>query len=226
MLYTCDNAIYFNCMLSLGLEEVSAEISKLDINFHLLDGSAEEVLPKFVNKHKIGAVVCDFSPLRGPLKWVDDVKNKLSEDVPLIQVDTHNIVPCWTASVKLEYGARTIRNKINSKLDEYLTEFPPVVIHPFKNDGKAEVIDWEKALETRNVDKSIGPCDWAKPGTEEGLKKLYEFCTSRLKLFSSKRNDPLGKAISDLSPWFHFGKKYIVYITVIKIESNVICVLF
>lgn len=33
--------------------------------------------------------------------------------IPVWQVDAHNIVPCWIASDKLEYGARTIRPKIH-----------------------------------------------------------------------------------------------------------------
>ncbi len=48
------------------------------------------------------------------------------------QVDAHNIVPCWEASDKLEYAARTIRPKITKKLTEFLTEYPPVVQHQHK----------------------------------------------------------------------------------------------
>lgn len=50
----------------------------------------------------------------------------------VFQVDAHNLVPCWEASPKLEYGARTIRNKIHNQLSQYLTEFPPVSKHPHK----------------------------------------------------------------------------------------------
>lgn len=45
------------------------------------------------------------------------------------QVDAHNIVPCWVASPKLEYSARTIRGKITNLLPEFLTDFPPVEKH-------------------------------------------------------------------------------------------------
>ena len=48
----------------------------------------------------------------------------------LLQVDSHNVVPCWFASEKQEYGARTIRKKIMDRLPEFLVEFPPVVKHP------------------------------------------------------------------------------------------------
>ena len=46
------------------------------------------------------------------------------------KVDAHNIVPCWVASPKLEYAARTIRGKITKLLPEFLTDFPPVEKHP------------------------------------------------------------------------------------------------
>ena len=54
-----------------------------------------------------------------------------------MQVDAHNIVPCWKASDKQEYSARTIRGKINSKLSTYLVEFPPVVEHLHTNSDSA-----------------------------------------------------------------------------------------
>jgi deoxyribodipyrimidine photo-lyase len=43
-------------------------------------------------------------------------------------VDTHNIVPLWETSDKLEYAARTIRPKIHKKLDNFLEEFPEVSV--------------------------------------------------------------------------------------------------
>ncbi|XP_077292998.1 deoxyribodipyrimidine photo-lyase photorepair [Arctopsyche grandis] len=206
---------HFHFLLK-GLEEIDAEYAGLNVNFHLLEGSAADTLPKFVQDFNVGAVVCDFSPLRGPVSWAEDVKKTLPKDVPLMQVDAHNIVPCWIASDKLEYSARTIRNKINSKLAEYLTEFPPLIKHPYKSERKPEKIDWDKALESRDVDKSVGPCSWAEPGTKAGLKTLEEFCTKRLRLFSTKRNDPTVNALSNLSPWFHFGQ--------ISVQRAVLCV--
>ena len=52
--------------------------------------------------------------------------------VLLFQVDAHNVVPVWETSDKQEYAARTIRNKVTSKLDKFLTDFPPVVKHDIK----------------------------------------------------------------------------------------------
>jgi len=41
-------------------------------------------------------------------------------DIPFYEVDAHNVIPCWIASPKREYGARTIRSKIHKKLPEFL----------------------------------------------------------------------------------------------------------
>ena len=54
-------------------------------------------------------------------------------------MDGHNIVPCWQASPKLEYGARTIRPKIQGQLKQFLTEFPPVIKHPYVAKDAAKV---------------------------------------------------------------------------------------
>lgn len=196
---------HFHFLLK-GLEKLAAECKQLDMSFHLLEGAAPDILPAWVSQHKIGAIICDFSPLKFPMSWVETLKKNLPKDVPLIQVDAHNIVPCWIASDKLEYAARTIRTKINLKLDEFLTDFPPVIKHPYKSKFQPEEIDWLGALESRNVDKSVKPCDWAKPGTEEGFRVLYEFLNNRIQFFAQKRNDPLANALSNLSPWFHFGQ--------------------
>ena len=58
----------------------------------------------------------------------------------VFQVDAHNIVPCWEASEKLEYAARTIRPKITKKLTDFLTEFPPIKVHPHKATKDLEMV--------------------------------------------------------------------------------------
>lgn len=61
-----------------GLKEVAEECKKLSIEFYLLMGKHSEEIHKFVKDHSVGAVVCDFSPLRVPAKWVDEVKDNVS----------------------------------------------------------------------------------------------------------------------------------------------------
>ncbi|XP_071773820.2 CPD photolyase [Centroberyx gerrardi] len=195
---------HYSFMLK-GLEEVAKECKTLDIQFHLLHGAAGEVLPGFVSDRGLGAVVTDFSPLREPLQWLEDVKKGLPEDIPLIQVDAHNVVPCWVASNKLEYAARTIRGKITKLLPEFLTEFPLVDIHPYTASRTAKPVDWAKALASLQVDRAVGEAEWAEPGSRSGMAMLESFIDLRLKHFATHRNDPNSAALSQLSPWIRFG---------------------
>ncbi|KAM9844657.1 CPD photolyase [Aulostomus maculatus] len=195
---------HYSFMLN-GLEEVAKKCKALNIQFHLLHGSAGEVLPGFVSDRSLGAVVTDFSPLREPLQWLEDVKKTLPKDIPLIQVDAHNIVPCWVASPKLEYAARTIRTKIHKLLPEFLSDFPPVEKHPHTVTRTAKPINWDETLASLEVDRTVGEPEWAKPGTTAGVAMLESFIDVRLKLFDTQRNDPNAPALSQLSPWIRFG---------------------
>lgn len=196
---------HFKFMLN-GLKEVEEDCHKLNINFHLLKGQAGKKIPEFVEKHKIGGVVCDFSPLRVPKKWVEDVQENLPEDIPFCQVDAHNVVPVWVTSDKQEYAARTIRNKINKNLNEYLTDFPALIKHPFESSFKAKKVNWKEAFDSLEVDQTVDEVKSIQPGYKKGIEELNSFCEKRLKIFDSKRNDPTVNALSGLSPWFHFGQ--------------------
>lgn len=114
-------------------------------------------------------------------------------------------MPCWHASPKQEYAAKTIRNKINTKLEEFLTEFPPVIQHPYPPKGKFEDNNWGAALQNVEADISVDEITWAKSGYKHGITELESFLQSRFEKYAEERNDPLSNAISDLSPWFHFG---------------------
>ncbi|XP_052216711.1 deoxyribodipyrimidine photo-lyase-like isoform X1 [Dreissena polymorpha] len=195
---------HFTFMLE-GLREVEKECTELGISFHLLIGHAKDRLPQFVAENKIGGVVTDFSPLRVPMAWVDDVGKALPKNVHFCKVHAHNIVPCWEASNQMEHESRTIRLKINSKLSEYLTEFPPVCKHTY-DAPFSQSVDWAAAYSSLEVDQTVRPVEWAKPGYLSGMQMLESFCKYRLKDYVADRNNPTVDAISNLSPWFHFGQ--------------------
>ncbi len=105
-----------------GLEEVEADLVKKDIPFYFLLGRPEIEIPKFIHEHSVSALVSDFSPLKTNRQWKEHVSERIK--IPLYEVDAHNIVPCWAASPKQEFGAYTIRPKIHRLLSEYLQDFP------------------------------------------------------------------------------------------------------
>ena len=72
-------------------------------------------------------------------------------------------------------------------------------------------VDWEKVEESVKGAESDKPIAWAQGGTRAGLSMLESFCKDRLKTFHGERNNPTKTTLSDLSPWFHFGKWIIIY---------------
>ena len=66
-------------------------------------------------------------------------------------------------------------------------------------------MDWDAADSSLQVDRDVGEVPWAIPGYKAGMAVLDNFCTKRLRDFHSGRNDPNLNALSNLSPWFHFG---------------------
>lgn len=195
--------------LAKSLEEVAHDCTQLNINFHLLLGNSDIEIPKLVKKYNFGGLVCDLSPLRMPMKWVETIKNTLPDDIPFCQVDAHNIVPVWVASDKQEYAARTIRTKINKHLGEFLTDFPPLVVHEFDAIIKVSKIDWNNWKKHVEIDE-LKECSWIVPGYRGAVQELENFCEKRLKHFATKRNNPLEDVLSNLSPWYHFGSYQII----------------
>ena len=118
------------------------------------------------------------------------------------------MVPVWVTSPKQEYAARTIRSKIHKNLNKYLVEFPPIVRHPMNQKlmQQYQPTDWKKASGSLKVDMKVGTVQFCAPGTNHGLNKLFDFITKKLKVFEKNRNIPTVDALSNLSPYYHFGQ--------------------
>jgi len=185
------------------------------VPFCLLQGLPAQTLPAFVAQHRVAAVVTDFSPLRVPRAWKEDVSAALPSGVLLDEVDAHNVVPVWVASDKQEVGARTIRKKITERLPEWLVEMPrfdavdsSTIGTPPASlaDATRAKVDWPAVHSALKVDRSVGEVDWCVPGSAAAHAAVGTFCAERLRIFADKRNDPNVEALSDLSPYLHFGQ--------------------
>ncbi|KAE8732236.1 Deoxyribodipyrimidine photo-lyase [Hibiscus syriacus] len=126
-----------------GLRQLQKSLEDAQIPFFLFQGVAEETIPKFLGECKASLLVTDFSPLRPIRKCKEEICKRLSDSVTIHEVDAHNIVPIWVASVKLEYSAKTIRGKINKLLPEYLIDFPTLLPPNKKWDAMNLLIDWD-----------------------------------------------------------------------------------
>lgn len=187
-----------------GLQEVEASLSRKNIPLFLLEGSPEREIPGFVKKYKAAKLVTDFDPLRIKRRWKESVAKNIT--IPFYEVDAHNIVPCWMASSKQEYGAYTLRPKIKRLLPEFLEKFPGLKKHPFAWREEAGRIDWDKIRKTVKVDTSVPEVSWIQPGEKAARKTLQHFLKKKLHRYNEKRNDPNLNAQSDLSPYLHFGQ--------------------
>lgn len=198
----------FGFMLK-GLKETEEALRGKGVPFYLLNGLPADTLPQYVRDMQPVAVVCDMSPLRVPMAWCTDVAKQLG-DVPLYQVDAHNVVPVWVASDKQECGARTIRKKIQQKLPEFLTGFPPLPeqdkswLDEFG--GMPPNVDWAAVDRFLEIDRSVKEVSWIRPGACAARKALDKFCEERTLAQYIHRNDPLTCTQSGLSPWLHFGQ--------------------
>jgi deoxyribodipyrimidine photo-lyase len=187
-----------------GLREVAGDLQVKNIAFHLLPGAPERVVSQFVGKFRVSALVTDFDPLRLKRGW----KTKVAEsiDIPLYEVDSHNIVPCWVASSKQEYGAYTLRPKIKKLLPFYLDEFPKLKSHPVDWRGPAAKIPWDRLASTLRINTTVPEITWLKPGEQAAHRFLARFVAGGLKRYVQDRNDPTLSGQSNLSPYLHFGQ--------------------
>jgi deoxyribodipyrimidine photo-lyase len=187
-----------------GLREVAGDLEALNLPFFLLTGNPAQELPRFVESHRVGAVVGDFSPLRLVRDWHSAVAENLA--ISLVEVDAHNVVPCWLASPKAEYGAYTLRPKLKRLLPDFLEDFPPLARHPVDWEGPRPEIPWEKLPGGLAIEVAVPEVAWLTPGERQARARLEHFLEHRLPFYQDRRNDPTQEGQSDLSPYLHFGQ--------------------
>jgi deoxyribodipyrimidine photo-lyase len=186
-----------------GLREVEKTLREQNIPFHLVSGPPEQMIPQFVNEHRLGVLVTDFDPLRIKTTWKEAVADKIR--IPFHEVDAHNIVPCWAASSKQEYAARTFRPKVRRALPEFHEEFPTLKRHPFQGNDDPRVLDWSRITRSIGVDTSVPEIDWIVPGQDAAHDMLEHFIADTLEVYNRRRNDPTLDGQSNLSAYLHFG---------------------
>jgi len=192
---------HYDFMLQ-GLRELYADLKEHNIPFIVFEGDPVENVSSFAKKIKAGLVVTDFSPLKISRGWKKEAAKKIT--TRFVEVDAHNIVPCYLASNKQEYGARFFRPKINNMLSQYLSEFPKLLKHPFNPALETFELSSSEERTLKILEKARNYFQ-IKSGESAAREKLEDFIAQRLVNYS-KRNDPNEEACSDLSPYLHFGQ--------------------
>lgn len=184
-----------------GLAQVEGKLRARNIPFFLRVGDVPQGLTGFLREKGASLLVSDFDPLRIKRSWKQQVADTVG--IPFLEVDAHNIVPCWETSHKQEYAARTIRPKIRRRLEDFLTEFPGLPGLP--EPALPPPVDWDAVAKGLTVDRSVAEVDWLTPGEDAAREMLHEFTRRRLRHYD-QRNDPNAPVLSNLSPYLHFGQ--------------------
>ena len=163
---------------------------------HLLESFCEEVQPCLV--------VGDENPMREPEQWRQEASQNLR--VPFWTVDADVIVPTMLLG-KEQYGARTIRPRIQALLEEFLVPVgnPKARVEWYPPDGLSSLPVDENVLEGLPINRSVQPVSGFHGGTAAAMKYLDRFVRERLAGYAAGRNHPEQDATSRLSPYLHFG---------------------
>ena len=187
-----------------GLQEVESELEKYNIPFILLRGKPEVEIPGFIKNNNVSVLVTDFDPLRIKRTWKKEVAEEI--EIPFYEVDAHNIVPCLHVSDKVEFAAYTIRPKIHKLLPEFLDDFPKLEKMKSNSTSNNDKINWKEVTNSLKVNSEVKEVDWIKPGEKAAANALENFLEKGLTKYSEERNDPNKNALSNLSPYLHFGQ--------------------
>jgi deoxyribodipyrimidine photo-lyase len=190
------------CSCSKGFE-TSKYIEEKQYPFFLLKGSPQREIPKIYRSPYRRNACHRFRPAenKAPVEKSGPRRNPHSR----YEVDAHNIVPCWCASSKQEFAARTFRPKITKQLPEFLDAYPHLFRHPFTWTGKHPLTNGAKsrAISARpqRIILRLDHC-----GREDAAEAaLKHFINRRLAVYDETRERSTKDGQSGLSPFLHFG---------------------
>jgi len=186
-----------------GLRLVESDLRAHDIEFTLFFEDHAVGLLEQLNKLQPVAIVFDFSPLKGPI----NTKNYIADnaDCSVEEVDTHNIIPIWTASEHEEFAAHTFRRKVHLQLINWLEEPPKLLKHSIALKPSLKA-DWGRAAKIVQKIDTNGTIINYEAGSEAALAHLKEFIKTRLAGYAGDRNNPNIDGLSGLSPYLHYGQ--------------------
>jgi deoxyribodipyrimidine photo-lyase len=193
----------YDFMLS-GLEELAGRLAEMGIPFQVLAGDPAEKIPEFIGACGAGLLVTDFDPLRIKRQWKRAVSRRIA--IPFYEVDAHNIVPCWLASPKQEFSARTLRIKYGRILADFLGEFPEQGRISNRIGAGETKIDWSGLRHFARVEPGAAAVHHVRPGEAAARKHLIRFLKHKLPRYDRDRNDPTLDGQSGLSAYLHFGQ--------------------
>ena len=200
--YPSANLRHFQ-FLAEGIPDIADALQERGIGF-VLRVHPDHSLLKFCEQVRVALVIGDENPLREPESWRQKAARRLR--VPLWTVDADVIVPSKLL-LKEQYAARTIRPRLQAKLQEFLVS--PQNTRPKRRwktlpDVLSLPADYP-ITQGWPIDRSVQPVCDPRGGTRKGVALLRRFVQRGLSNYDRARNCPEEDGTSRLSPYLHFG---------------------
>lgn len=182
-----------------GIQETQTTLEDLGIPFVNSNAVTPEELAEVVNRFEPSILITDHSALKPQQRWLHAIASHIQ--CAIAEVDGRNVVPARYVSGKQEYAARTIRPKIHRLLDQFLTSFPklssPNVV--WKGDTFTEPLQ----APAEHVGSPSAVSSFA--AGEKAAHSVLDVFLKRKVYQYLQRNNPNEDALSNLSPYLHFG---------------------
>ena len=216
-----------------GIKDFHRNLKNENIKLNIFLGNPEKI------SREIGKLSVAMVTDKGYLSFSRKLNGKLAEEnlFPFYEVESNLIVPVETASDHEEYGAYTIRKKINSRVPAFIRDprdefLDKTSIKCYNiNYGKLKEVkdflwDIEKKENRENFLNSIEDDNFypllIEGGESAGEKLLEEFIEKKLDLYHLYSNNPSQNFHSGLSPFLHFGQisPHYIYHKIINSGKN------
>ena len=188
--------------LQQGIVDIKRDVEARNCTF-ILRRYPKHSLTEFMEEVRPTLLIGDENPMREPEHWREVVSKRVK--IPFWTVDSDVVVPSSLLG-KEKYAAHHLRNQLAPLLDDFIVPFENSKATvawqgepPHSLDVKIDITtDWD-------IDRSVPPSATLLGGTGEGLRRLEEFTTKKLRNYSVNRNHPEIDGTSRLSPYLHFG---------------------
>ena len=158
-------------------------------------------------EERAAVIITDRGYLRHQREWRQNVGKRAACGV--IQVESDVVVPAEESSNKEEYAARTIRPKIRTALPDYLVQLNQREVDKdsLRLDIESlDIGDIDDVCGGLDVNRAVLPVTGFRGGASIARRLLYSFIEDKLDRYAEERNDPNRDALSNLSPYLHFGQ--------------------
>ena len=199
------NARHYAFLLQ-GLSDAARGLAKRGIGFVMRKCSPAQVAIDLAADAAL--LVLDRGYLGVQKAWYAEICQAAQTTV--VQVEGDVAVPLEIASSRHEFAARTLRPKIASQLEDFLSPLPVRKVkhpaHELALKSEIDISDPDAVLASMTLDRSVPPVKRFKGGETEARRRLKAFLSGPFQDYGDTRGKPEAGAASHMSPYLHFGQ--------------------